>query len=342
MSEGMISRGMLTLPGERTMLGVPACRDLDRLDAKVGLIGIPYDNGSQPPLPSGQNQGPAAVRQNNILLWLDMTEVEWVDVDTGDMPLQGYRMADCGDVWITGGQVEENLARISEVARRIAAAGALVAAVGGDHSVSFPVGRGACERYEKVHVVHFDAHTDFIDDIDGSKYSHGSNLRRLSELPYVNGVTALGLRNVDRSQYEGLVEYGATLASARAFYREDPAALIRRTVPESDYLYVSIDTDVLDAALVPGTTMPEPGGLTYLMLIEALSEVTRRGQVIGFDVVELNPPHDHRGLTARITNWVIFEFLAAIARRAPDGIASSEPRREREAFAKDRIGPPRA
>lgn len=317
----LIPEGLLTIPGERTMLGVRACHDLDTLDAKVGLIGVPYDNGTQPPAPSGQNQGPGAVRQNNILLFLDMTDMDWVDADTGESPLQGYSIADCGDVWIAGGQVDENLERISEVARRIANAGSLVGAVGGDHSVSFPVGRGTCDRYENVHVVHFDAHPDFTMEIGGSKYSHGSNLRRLSELPTVSGISALGLRNTDRSNYEDLVEYGAALASARAFFRDRPADVIRQTVPETEYLYVSIDIDVLDAALVPGTTIPEPGGLSYLMLIEALAEVSKRGQIVGFDVVELNPPHDHRGITARITTWVMFEFLHAIARASPDGIS---------------------
>ena len=96
-------------------------------------------------------------------------------------------------------------------------------------------------------------------------------------------------------------------------HHEGAAETVKRVVPESRYIYVSIDTDVLDASIVPGSTLPEPGGLTYLELIEGLAAVTRKGQVIGFDIVEVNPPHDPHGLTARTAGWIMFEFVRHIA-----------------------------
>ncbi len=220
-------------------------------------------------------------------------------------------MADCGDVAIVGAEVEPNLDRITDVAGRIAARGSLVVAVGGDHSISFPVGRGM-ERHGPVDVVHFDAHADFEDEIFGARYTHGSNLRRLSELPFVRNVSAVGLRSVSRDEFDGLEDYGAGILTSRDLLQEGGRAAIERAVPSAERLYVSIDIDVLDLAIVPGTTLPEPGGLPYRVLREALEAVARKGRVVGFDIVELSPPHDFAAATSRVTTWLITHFLSAI------------------------------
>lgn len=264
---------LLTVTGTRTFLGAPAVDDLDTLDAHLGLFGVPYDMGTSVPLRTGQSRGPLAVRQESLAYWVDVTTLEWVDPDTGETPLQGYRFADCGDVHIAGGEIHDNLERISEVARRIAAKDAVVGAIGGDHSISFPVGRGVCEKYEQVDVVHFDAHADFADMQGGSKFTHGSNLRRLSELPFIDHITALGIRNTNKSQRDDLLTYGGTMTSVRKMRREGIEDTVKRVVPEAKYIYVSIDTDVLDAAIVPGTTLPEPGGFTYDELVRGLAAV---------------------------------------------------------------------
>ena len=83
-------------------------------------------------------------------------------------------------------------------------------------------------------------------------------------------------------------------------------------VPAECPLYVSIDLDVLDMALVPGTTLPEPGGLSYRELRSTLAEVARRGRVVAFDIAELNPPYDPSAITARLAAWVITHFLCEV------------------------------
>jgi len=87
---------------------------------------------------------------------------------------------------------------------------------------------------------------------------------------------------------------------------------VRGTVPETERLYVSIDLDVLDSSIAPGHSLPEPGGLSYRQLRAILVEIARRGRVIGFDVVELNPARDSSGTTARIATWIVTHFLSEI------------------------------
>jgi agmatinase len=307
--------GPLTRPATRTFFGSPAVDDLDRLDAQVGFIGVPTDQGVIIPfLRSGAFAGPRLVRETRTRLREtrpDGTSAGWFDIETERHYLEGVRMADCGDVLIAGGDVQLSQGRISAAVRKIAERGPLVVAVGGDHSISFPVGRGVAEAHGKVDIVHIDAHPDFADSIYGSKFQHGSQLRRLSELASTGHIAALGLRSVDRDQYEDMKRVGVAFASTRAILEEGPSAVVNRLVPPAEKLYVSIDIDVLDGGLVPATTLPEPGGISYRQLRELLVAITAKGRIVGFDIVETSAAQADLN-TAMTTAWLIVHFLTAL------------------------------
>jgi agmatinase len=235
----------------------------------------------------------------------------WYDVEADRDHLVGVTMADVGDVAIQGSDTEANYERISGAARAIAGRGSLMVAIGGDHSISFPLGRGM-EPLGPFDVVHIDAHTDFLDDLDRARLSGASQLRRLAELPFVGTVVALGVRNVDRSEIDGMRDLGGRWATSLEVLERGAAAVVAETVPEAAALYVSIDLDVLDSSIAPGHSLPEPGGLGYRELRAILVEVARRGRVIGFDVVELNPALDPSGATARIAAWIAIHLLSEI------------------------------
>jgi agmatinase len=177
--------------------------------------------------------------------------------------------------------------------------------------VSFPVGRGVADVYGTVDVVHIDAHSDFADTIHGSRLSHGSQLRRLHELSTTDRLTALGLRSVDRDQYDDMVRLGVGFASTKAILDEGPAAVVERLVRPGRDLYVSIDIDVLDGGIVPGTTLPEPGGIDFRQLRDLLVAIAGQGRVVGFDIVETSAAQ-HDVNTSMTTAWLIVHFLSAI------------------------------
>ena len=112
-------------------------------------------------------------------------------------------------------------------------------------------------------MVHVDAHADFCDELDGSRLSGASQLRRIAELSEVAGVTALGLRNVERDEVTGMRELGVRFATTLDLLDRGPDTVVNELVPISDAIYVSVDLDVLDLSVAPGTTLPEPGGLSY-------------------------------------------------------------------------------
>jgi agmatinase len=307
--------GPLTRPATRTFFGAPAVDDLDQLSARVGFIGVPTDQGVIiPHLRSGAFAGPRLVRETRTRLREtrpDGTSAGWFDIETERHYLEGVRLADCGDVLIAGGDVQLSQARTTAAVRKIAERGALAVAVGGDHSISFPVGRGVAEAHSTVDVVHLDAHPDFADSIYGSKLQHGSQLRRLRELPTIGQITALGLRSVDRDQYEDMKRLGVGFASTRALLEEGPRAVVDRLVRPAEKLYVSIDIDVLDSGLVPATTLPEPGGISYRQLREMLAAIATKGRIVGFDIVETSAAQTDLA-TAMTTAWLIIHFLTAI------------------------------
>jgi agmatinase len=314
----------LTDAAPRTFFAVPSLPDPGALDAQVAFLGVPYDAGTpQPGIPTGQRAGPAAAREATQAQFYypgsaaagDEQGAEgWYDVEVDRDRLVGVTMADLGDVAIQGSDTEGNHERIAGTARTIAERGALMAAVGGDHSISYPLGRGM-EPFGQFDVVHVDAHADFLDDLDGARLTGASQLRRLAELPFTGTVTALGIRNVDRAEVDGMRALGGRWATTLDVLERGAVAVVRETVPEADALYVSIDLDVLDSSIAPGHSLQEPGGLQYRQLRAILAEVTRRGRVIGFDVVELNPARDPSGATSRVTAWILTHFLSEIFER---------------------------
>ena len=316
---------MLIDPAPRTFFGVPSVHSLETLDAHVAFLGVPYDGGTpQPGIPTGQRAGPAAAREATYAQFYyprlgdsrgGQGAEGWYDVETDRDYLVGVRMVDVGDVAIQGSDTDANYRRITDAASRIVERGALIVAVGGDHSISYPLGRGM-EPAGDFNVVHVDAHADFLDDLDGARLTGASQLRRLAELPFVRTVTALGVRNVDRPEVDGMRELGGRWATTVDVLERGAASVVSETVPAAEALYVSIDLDVLDSSVVPGVSLPEPGGLTYRQLRTLLREVAQRGRVIGVDVVELNPARDPSGMTARVATWIVTHFLSEIFDRS--------------------------
>jgi agmatinase len=303
--------------GARTFFGVPTAADPANLSAQVAFLGVPYDGGTtQPGNRTGQKLGPMAARHAS---WEQFTygrssadgAVGWYDVENDRDRLRGVSMVDVGDVVIQGADDQRNFARMREAADRIAGQECVLVAVGGDHSISFPLVAGVTSR-RPAHVVHVDAHADFLDQLDGARFTGASQLRRIAELPDVSGVTALGLRNVDREEANDMRELGVRFATTLDLIDRGPDTVVGELVPVSDTIYVSIDLDVLDLSIVPGTTLPEPGGLSYRELRATLAAIARRGRVVGFDIAELNPPADSSGGTARLATWLITHFLSEL------------------------------
>jgi agmatinase len=307
----------LVTTGARTFFGVPSVAELANVTAEVAFLGVPFDGGTpQPGNRTGQKLGPAAARHAS---WEQFAYGDspqdgaagWYDIETDRDRLRGVTMVDVGDVVIQGADDHGNFARMREAANRIVEHGCVLVAMGGDHSISFPLAAGVA-AHRRVEMVHVDAHADFWDQLDGSRLTGASQLRRIAELPDVLGVTALGLRNVEREEVDAMRELGVRFATTLDLVDRGPEAVVSELVPECDAIYLSIDLDVRDLGLVPSTTLPEPGGLSYRELRATVAAIARRGRVVAFDIAELNPPADSSGATARLATWLITHLLSEL------------------------------
>jgi agmatinase len=195
----------------------------------------------------------------------------------------------------------------------VLARGAMPVVLGGDHAITFPVVR-AFEDSGPLHVVHFDAHLDYMPFVHGLQYTNQHAFRHIRAMPNVQGITQVGIRSLRGSQVmlEDSRRDGNSVLTMEEF-RDVGAVGVAEGVPDGARCYVSIDIDALDLPLVPGCVSAEPGGMSYEDLRACLFALAERTDVVGFDLVEVNPQLDiGTGVTSYLAAHTVIEFLGRI------------------------------
>lgn len=284
--------------------------DLHTLEAgsvDVGILGIPYDFAVG--FRSGCRWAPSALRQATSRFALP--PAGFYDLASGRRRLAGVRLADLGDVDPNQLERADTFDRISAAARLARRVARLPVFVGGDHSVTFPLLR-AYDDEPALHVLQFDAHLDFSDRRNGTAYSNSSPFRRAVEhLPGLSGLSVIGLRGLrfDEEAVSAARARGHVLVTADAVHDSLSSAVA--ALPVGKRLYVSVDVDALDPAELPGTSSPEPGGLTFRQLTTLLRTALSTNDVIGVDLMELAPELDQSGRSQLLAARLVAEALAA-------------------------------
>jgi arginase family enzyme len=197
--------------------------------------------------------------------------------------------------------------------------------LGGDHTIALPDVTGVAHSlgFGRVSVIHFDAHADTGNSEFGSLLGHGQPMRRLIESGACRGdrFLQLGLRGywpgpetLDWMAAQGMRSYEMSEIVARGL-DECLTEAFGIALDDCDGVFLSVDIDVVDPGMAPGTGTPEPGGLTSRQLLDAVRRICREVPVVGVDVVEVAPPYDHADITAFLGNRVVLEALSAIAHR---------------------------
>lgn len=303
-----------TLPPARTFLGAPPCADLSKLNSQIAFLGIPNDQGTNTPSEiTGQSQAPDTIRNFSPTVFLDMGTVGLYDVDDDVEHVKGVKMADCGNVITVGNDTENNYARTEESVRRILKKKAIPFCVGGDHSNLIPIMRAFEEYGKPFDVIQFDAHLDFGKDMMGAPYSNNSNMYYTRQLPYVQNIAALGIRHTLKAEFMAAKAAGTTIVTARQMIDADSQQrLINSIIPQGRDVYITFDIDALDGALVPGTTIPVPGGINYYQALDALKAIAQRANIIGFDMMEVHPTNDLKNITSRLAGWIMSRTIGYI------------------------------
>ena len=307
------------LSGTSTLWGMPVCNNIDELSADIAFLGVPYDGGGELFCRANTKFAPKAMREARTTFAytdpvLGTSANGWFDMDTEEWLLKGVTMADCGNVNIRPDlNNERNFNRTTTTVKRILDRGAVPLVIGGDHTISFPVVR-AFDRFDPLDIVHFDAHLDFLDQRGGSDMFNATPIRRISELPFIHNITTIGVRCPanpnSKEMYDSALKRGVKLITADMF-RKIGVSKVVESVPQAKNLYVTFDIDVLDPSVAPGQSFPQPGGLTYLEMRDALIGVAKKGKVVGIDLVCISPVNDCSQMTTHAAAELLLNLVSA-------------------------------
>ena len=305
--------GRLNLPfvGICTFAKSEYIADWRAIDADVAVLGAPYDFGCQ--WRSGARFGPRAIREASTLFSFGHGGAYDFEDDVTYLPADRTKIVDIGDADIIHTDTLGSHANIEAGVREILKAGALPVVLGGDHSVNIPC-INAFDDQEPFHLVQIDAHLDFVDERHGVRFGHGNPMRRAAEKSYVTGLTQLGIRNVSstaKEGYEDARQMGSDILSVRHLRKLGVEGILER-VPTDKRYYLTIDIDAFDPSIAPGTGTPSHGGFLYYEVLEFLDGLSKRGDIVGVDLVEVAPDYDHTGSTAILAAQVLMNLIGRI------------------------------
>lgn len=261
------------------------------------IYGCPFDGTTS--FRPGTRFGPAAIRQEFFGL---ESYSPYLDKDLYD-----YDLFDGGDLDLPFGNTKRALDMIYDYSKKIVEDSKIPFMVGGEHLVSLPAFEGVFDRYKDLVVIHLDAHADLRSDYMGEELSHATVIRRIHDLIGNDRIYQFGIRSGERSEFEFSKE-----STYMEKFNVDTISNVVEKIADRP-VYITIDLDVLDPSIFPGTGTIEPGGISFKEMIDSI-KLFERLNVVGADVVELSPHYDQSGTSTAVACKVIRELALAICK----------------------------
>ena len=313
MSSNSYEEGRLDLPfvGHCSFAKAPIVTDWNNIEADVAILGVPNDMGTQ--WLAGARFGPRGIREASTLFSFGHSGAYDFEDDKMYLTQDQVKIVDVGDADIVHTDMEKSHENTYRAVCKILESGAMPVSLGGDHSVHAPIIRAFKDK-GPIHIIHFDAHLDFVDERHGVRYGHGNPLRRASEMDHIVGMTQLGIRNVsssNRADYQAARDAGSDIMSVRDVRKLGVEGVMAR-IPEGKHYYITIDG--FDPSIAPGTGTPSHGGFLYyevLEIIQALA-IRSKGDIVGMDLVEVAPAYDPAGVTSILAAQLLMNSIGFI------------------------------
>ncbi len=263
----------------------------DPAGCRVGLFGVPYDGTTS--FRPGTRFGPAAIREVSQGLETYCPQL--------DLDLEDLAYADLGAVDIPFGAPEPVVNAVQQATTAVLDLGLNPLMLGGEHSISSGAVAAVANQHPDLVLVQLDAHADLREEWLGARHSHACAMRRCLEVLPSGDLLQLAIRSGTRSEFHELHSSGRRMDDVQAL-RDAMAPWTGRPI------YLTVDLDWFDPAVLPGTGTPEPGGFLWRDFA-AVVDVLRRHRLVAADVVELAPQLDSSGvssvLAAKVTRSLI-------------------------------------
>ena len=256
-------------------------------EADIVMIGLPFD-------------GTCSYRPGSRFAPERLRLASWGLEDYSpvyDRHLEDVKFYDAGELEFPLGNTQKSLDVIEENARQIYSDNKKYLGIGGEHLVTLPAVKACKDKYDNLTVIHFDAHTDLREDYLGEKLSHASVMRRIGEIIGFENIKQIGIRSGLKEEFELMKKYNTLVRGSKDLDK------IR-----NKKIFLSIDVDVLDPSVMPGTGTPEPDGLLYRELAEWIKYL-QDFDIVGADVVELAPDYDKSEVSTAVVTKIIRDVL---------------------------------
>jgi agmatinase len=263
-------------------------------ESSVVLFSAPLDNTTS--YRPGTRFAGNAVRVESI-------GIEWYS-PYKEMNLRDYNTVDIGDLDLPMGLVEESLDIIYNNTKTIINDNKKPMMIGGEHLVTYPVVKALVEKYPDLRIIHLDAHTDLRDEFLGRELSHATVIKRCYDILGDNRIYQFGIRSGDKSEFD-------FAKAGHVFMQKFNFDGLENVIEEikNHPVYITIDMDVLDPSVFPGTGTPEPGGMTFKELLAAMKKFEKLNNVVGADLVELAPMLDSSNVSTVVTAKALREMI---------------------------------
>ena len=267
--------------------------DNEYKESQIVIFGAPFDGTTS--YRPGTRFAAAAMRNESIGI---ETYSPYLDRD-----LEDYNIFDGGDLEFVFGNPAKNIAIIKEYVAGLLKDNKIPAMIGGEHLVTLGAVQAVAEKYNDLHIIHFDAHADLRDDYLGEKLSHATVIHRVWDIVGDNKIFQFGIRSGEKGEFE----FAKNHTYMNKFDMKTLDEVVKKL--KNKPVYITIDLDVLDSSVFPGTGTPEAGGITFKELINAVMMFQKLENIVAFDINELAPMLDSSGASTACACKVLREML---------------------------------
>lgn len=264
-------------------------------EAKAVLFGVPFDGTTS--FKPGARFAPSAMREDS---WAIESYSPYLDKDLEDLELFDY-----GNLELPFGDKMRALGMIEQTVDEIVQANKIPIMIGGEHLVSYAPVKALVKKYPDLNIIHFDAHTDLRENYLDETFSHATVLRRIYDLVGDEKINQFCIRSGLKEEFV----WAKTHAHLEKFTFNTLPSCVKRLKEKP--VYITIDLDVFDPSVFPGTGTPEPGGINFHQMLEIINSLKELNNVVGMDVVELSPKNDASGVSTAVACKTLRELILA-------------------------------
>ena len=296
-------------PTLKSFLDLPVISDWAQLTHQAVVFGAPFGKPYNPDqFPNNQSTAPDRLRDASPRILVDP---QAVDSDlSSDSTLASISVADGGDIPLNNNNIDQHYAEIESAVRYLIEKGIFPVSIGGDDGITNPVLRGL-DSLNDLTIIQIDAHMDWKNERFGEKDGYSSPMRRASEMAHVSAIHQVGIRSYGSATEKDISDaknWGVQIYLAKDIH-EKGIDWFLNSLPNSGKFFITLDVDGLDPSILPGTVALSPGGLDWRQTVSCFEGISKKGKIIGLNIVELAPKNDINQISMIVVGRLILKCL---------------------------------